>query len=158
MGRNSLSLWLNCKKPTEGNGIKWGKAKHRPSLTPKEKKTRLQWAKEELSWTVGDWMEVIFSDESTIYFEQGDNAGALVWCRSNETNKINVWRKQANVHNHWWYGLMSGKEPGDDRHNCYSECSEMLDTFLIPSVQRRFGDAKVIFQDDNTSCYRTKQV
>lgn len=36
------------------------------ALTPKQKKIRLQWAKEKQSWSVGDWMKLIFSDESQI--------------------------------------------------------------------------------------------
>ena len=40
------------------------KAKRKPALTPKQKKTRLQWAKEKQSWSVDDWMKVKFSDES----------------------------------------------------------------------------------------------
>uniref|UniRef100_A0A4W6BLW5 Transposase Tc1-like domain-containing protein n=1 Tax=Lates calcarifer TaxID=8187 RepID=A0A4W6BLW5_LATCA len=45
-------------------GFTYRKAKRKPSLTPKQKKTRLQWAKEKQLWTVDDWMKVIFSDES----------------------------------------------------------------------------------------------
>ncbi len=40
------------------------KVKGKPSLTPKQNKTRLQWAEEKQWWTVDDWMKVIFSDES----------------------------------------------------------------------------------------------
>uniref|UniRef100_A0A4W6BIB5 Transposase Tc1-like domain-containing protein n=1 Tax=Lates calcarifer TaxID=8187 RepID=A0A4W6BIB5_LATCA len=47
-------------------GFTYRKAKRKPSLTPKQKKTRLQWAKEKQLWTVDDWMKVIFSDESRI--------------------------------------------------------------------------------------------
>uniref|UniRef100_A0A3Q0RED3 Transposase Tc1-like domain-containing protein n=1 Tax=Amphilophus citrinellus TaxID=61819 RepID=A0A3Q0RED3_AMPCI len=40
-------------------GFTYRKAKRKPSLTPKQTKTRLQWAKERQSWTVDDWMKVI---------------------------------------------------------------------------------------------------
>ena len=33
-------------------------AKHRPSLTPEQKETRSQQAKEKQAWTVEDWMKV----------------------------------------------------------------------------------------------------
>uniref|UniRef100_A0A8B9GVX2 Transposase Tc1-like domain-containing protein n=1 Tax=Astyanax mexicanus TaxID=7994 RepID=A0A8B9GVX2_ASTMX len=52
-------------------GFQYRKAKRKPSLTPKHKRTRLQWAKERQSWTVDDWMKVIFSDESRICIGQG---------------------------------------------------------------------------------------
>uniref|UniRef100_A0A3Q2UHF8 Transposase Tc1-like domain-containing protein n=1 Tax=Fundulus heteroclitus TaxID=8078 RepID=A0A3Q2UHF8_FUNHE len=45
-------------------GFTYRKAKRKPSLTPKQKKTRLQWAKEKQSWTVDEWMKVIFMDLS----------------------------------------------------------------------------------------------
>uniref|UniRef100_A0A3B1IMH6 Transposase Tc1-like domain-containing protein n=1 Tax=Astyanax mexicanus TaxID=7994 RepID=A0A3B1IMH6_ASTMX len=54
-------------------GFQYRKAKRKPSLTPKHKRTRLQWAKERQSWTVDDWMKVIFSDESRICIGQGFN-------------------------------------------------------------------------------------
>ena len=41
----------------------------------KRKKTRLQWAKEKQSWTVDDWVIVIFTDESSICIGQGDDVG-----------------------------------------------------------------------------------
>uniref|UniRef100_A0A3B1JB81 Transposase Tc1-like domain-containing protein n=1 Tax=Astyanax mexicanus TaxID=7994 RepID=A0A3B1JB81_ASTMX len=59
-------------------GFQYRKAKRKPSLTPKHKRTRLQWAKERQSWTVDDWMKVIFSDESRICIGQGDDAGTFV--------------------------------------------------------------------------------
>uniref|UniRef100_A0A672Y5E8 Transposase Tc1-like domain-containing protein n=1 Tax=Sphaeramia orbicularis TaxID=375764 RepID=A0A672Y5E8_9TELE len=41
-------------------GYTYRKTKRKPSLTPKQKKNRLQWAKEKQSWTVDDWRKVIF--------------------------------------------------------------------------------------------------
>uniref|UniRef100_A0A3B5PUG8 Transposase Tc1-like domain-containing protein n=1 Tax=Xiphophorus maculatus TaxID=8083 RepID=A0A3B5PUG8_XIPMA len=58
-------------------GFQYRKAKRKPALTPKHKRTRLQWAKERQSWTVDDWMKVVFSDESRICIGQGDDAGTF---------------------------------------------------------------------------------
>uniref|UniRef100_A0A3B5QR73 Transposase Tc1-like domain-containing protein n=1 Tax=Xiphophorus maculatus TaxID=8083 RepID=A0A3B5QR73_XIPMA len=55
-------------------GFQYRKAKRKPALTPKHKRTRLQWAKERQSWTVDDWMKVVFSDESRICIGQGDDS------------------------------------------------------------------------------------
>uniref|UniRef100_A0A3B5QUP0 Transposase Tc1-like domain-containing protein n=1 Tax=Xiphophorus maculatus TaxID=8083 RepID=A0A3B5QUP0_XIPMA len=54
----------------EEMGFQYRKAKRKPALTPKHKRTRLQWAKERQSWTVDDWMKVVFSDESRICIGQ----------------------------------------------------------------------------------------
>lgn len=35
---------------------------------------------------------------------------------------------------------------------------EILDTFLLPSMEEKFGDDEVIFQDDNASCHSAKSV
>lgn len=43
-------------------GFSYRKAKRKPVLTYKHKKARLRWAKERQSWTVDDWMKVIFTD------------------------------------------------------------------------------------------------
>lgn len=36
--------------------------------------------------------------------------------------------------------------------------TKMLDTFLIPLIENRFGDDEVIFWDDNKFYHRTKKV
>ena len=83
---------MNCEKSSKGNGIQKN-VQQRPLLTPKQKKTRLQWAKEKQLWTVDDWMKGICSDELQICIGQGDDAGTFVWCRSYEIYKDNCLKK-----------------------------------------------------------------
>lgn len=66
-----MKTWENCENT-------YRQAKQ--ALTPKQKRTRLHWAKEKHSWYVDDWMKVIFIDESQICIGQGDDAGTFVWC------------------------------------------------------------------------------
>ena len=33
---------------------------------------------------------------------------------------------------------------------------EIVDNFLIPAIENRFGDNEIIFQDDNASCHMVK--
>uniref|UniRef100_A0A3B1K6C0 Tc1-like transposase DDE domain-containing protein n=1 Tax=Astyanax mexicanus TaxID=7994 RepID=A0A3B1K6C0_ASTMX len=129
-------------------GFQYRKAKRKPSLTPKHKRTRLQWAKERQSWTVDDWMKVIFSDESRICIGQGDHAGTFVWCRSSEIYEEACLKKTTKFPQSLMiWGCMSGKVYID-----------ILDSFLIPSIEQMFGDNEIIFQDDNASCHRAKTV
>jgi len=54
-------------------------------------------------------------------------------------------------------GLMSGKGPGEMAVitvNAQVD-TEILETFLIPSIER-FDDAELIFQDDNACCHSKK--
>ncbi|KAF7709014.1 hypothetical protein HF521_018071 [Silurus meridionalis] len=60
------------------------------------------------------------------------------------------------------WGCMSGKGMGEMTVITSSINAqvyvEILDTFLIPSIERMFGDGSIIFQDDNASCHRAKSV
>lgn len=144
-------------------GFTYRKAKRKPSLTSKQKKTRFQWAKERQSWTVDDWMRVIFSDESRICIGQGDDAGTFVWCRSNKIYEDNCLKKTCKFPQSLMiWGCMSGKGMGEMTVITSSINAqvyvEILDTFLIPSIERMFGDGSILFQDDNASCHRAKSV
>jgi DDE superfamily endonuclease len=60
------------------------------------------------------------------------------------------------------WGCMSGKSTGEMAVITSSINAQVyidiLDTFLIPSIERMFGDDDIIFQDDNASCHRAKTV
>lgn len=47
-------------------GLSARRARHKPLLTERHKKLRLQWAKRHLNWTSEDWAKIIWSDESNI--------------------------------------------------------------------------------------------
>ena len=56
-------------------------------------------------------------------------------------------------------GLTSSNGMGDGSHSIFKFTLKLLienDTFLAPSFKGMFGDDDIIFQDDNTSCYRKK--
>ncbi|CAJ0964526.1 unnamed protein product [Ranitomeya imitator] len=144
-------------------GFTYRKVKRKPSLTPKQKKTRLQWAKEKQSWTVDDWMKVLFSDESRICIGQGDDAGTFVWCRSNEIYKDDCLKRTCKFPQSLMiWGCMSGKDTGESAVITASINAQVyvdiLDSFIIPSIERMFGDDEMIFQDENASCHRAKIV
>uniref|UniRef100_A0A8B9JPA9 Transposase Tc1-like domain-containing protein n=1 Tax=Astyanax mexicanus TaxID=7994 RepID=A0A8B9JPA9_ASTMX len=88
-------------------GFQYRKAKRKPSLTPKHKRTRLQWS-------------------------------LMIW------------------------GCMSGKGTGEmtvvNSSINAQVYIDILDSFLIPSIEQMFGDNEIIFQDDNASCHRAKTV
>uniref|UniRef100_A0A8C5I7Z6 Tc1-like transposase DDE domain-containing protein n=1 Tax=Gouania willdenowi TaxID=441366 RepID=A0A8C5I7Z6_GOUWI len=60
------------------------------------------------------------------------------------------------------WGCMSGKGTGEMAVITSSINAQvyvdMLDTFLIPSIERMFGDDDIVYQDDNASCHRAKTV
>uniref|UniRef100_A0A3B1IG59 Transposase Tc1-like domain-containing protein n=1 Tax=Astyanax mexicanus TaxID=7994 RepID=A0A3B1IG59_ASTMX len=122
-------------------GFQYRKAKRKPSLTPKHKRTRLQWAKERQSWTVDDWMKVIFSDESRICIGQGDDAGTFVWCRSSEIYEEACLKKTTKFPQSLMiWGCMSGKGTGEmtvvNSSINAQVYIDILDSFLIPSIEQ----------------------
>lgn len=143
--------------------MKWELLIEKPNenqLTPKHKKIRLQWTKEKKWWSVGDWMKVIFTDQSPICFGQGDDAGTIIWCCSNETYKDDAWRKPSHFPTYLWYGsACQVKDQGrwhslpqqSGVHRRFGHCSHSID-------RNRFGDDKVIILDDNASCHWEKRV
>uniref|UniRef100_A0A3B1J147 Tc1-like transposase DDE domain-containing protein n=1 Tax=Astyanax mexicanus TaxID=7994 RepID=A0A3B1J147_ASTMX len=60
------------------------------------------------------------------------------------------------------WGCMSGKGTGEmtvvNSSINAQVYIDILDSFLIPSIEQMFGDNEIIFQDDNASCHRAKTV
>uniref|UniRef100_A0A3B5LXN8 Tc1-like transposase DDE domain-containing protein n=1 Tax=Xiphophorus couchianus TaxID=32473 RepID=A0A3B5LXN8_9TELE len=60
------------------------------------------------------------------------------------------------------WGCMSGKGTGEmtvvNSSINAQVYIDILDSFLIPSIEQMFGDDEIIFQDDNASCHRAKTV
>lgn len=53
-------------------------AKEIPLLTPKQKKRRIEWAKQLKNWTLSQWRSVIWSDESRFEVCVGDERGRVI--------------------------------------------------------------------------------
>ncbi len=115
------------------------KIKQKPALTPKPKKTWLQWAKEKQLWSVHDWMKAIFSDESRICIGQGDDAGTFVWCRSNEMYKDECLKKTTKPNSFMIWGCRSVKGPGE-KFTSTVNALMYIDTFLFPSNEKKGDD------------------
>uniref|UniRef100_A0A3B1JVG5 Tc1-like transposase DDE domain-containing protein n=1 Tax=Astyanax mexicanus TaxID=7994 RepID=A0A3B1JVG5_ASTMX len=58
------------------------------------------------------------------------------------------------------WGCMSGKGTGEmtvvNSSINAQVYIDILDSFLIPSIEQMFGDNEIIFQDVNASCHRAK--
>lgn len=109
-------------------------------------------------------MDCGWLDESDIQWciGQGDDAGTFVCCRSNEMHKDDHLKKTTKFPNSFIiWGCMSSKGPGEMTILTSTVNGqvyiEILDTFLIPLIEKKFGD-DVIFQDDNASWHRAKIV
>ncbi len=144
-------------------GYLFCKAKTKPLLTKQYRLQRLRWARQHRNWGVDDWKAVIFSDESRVCVGSGDGAGRFVWRRSTEKfSEECLLRKQKFAASIMVWGCMSSRGTGkmcivNGTVNS-TVYQDILETFLIPSIEDMFGDADITFQDDNASCHRSKAV
>lgn len=131
-------------------------------LTPKRKKVRLSWAKAHQSWTVDDWKQVIFSDETKIN-RIGSDGAQWFWNATNE--EIRECHLQ-HMYKHgggsimlWGCFLWDG--PGyivriDGSLDSKLYC-EILDDDLKSSAEYYGFDLKnIVFQQDNDPKHTSK--
>jgi len=73
------------KRSLHRSGLKVGKKKKKPALSPKNRKMRLEFAKQHQQWTVEDWKRVVFSDETKI---NRFNSDGMNWCWFRDTKNL----------------------------------------------------------------------
>ncbi len=119
----------------------------KPLLKQKHRQKHLAWAKKKKSWTVAQRSKVFFSDESTFGISFG-NQGPRVWRKSGETQnpcclKSSVKFTQSVI---IWAAMSSaGVGPQD-----------ILEHFMLPSADKLYGDADLIFQKDLAPAHTAK--
>ncbi|KAI4890404.1 hypothetical protein NFI96_000130 [Prochilodus magdalenae] len=132
----------------------------KPMLNKKQMEKRLKWAKEHGEWTAEDWQKVVFSDESRFCISFGDQ-GPRVWRRGGETyNHECVKRSVKFPQSVMVWGCMSARGVGE---LCFLKKTvnaavyqDVLETFLIPTVEEQFGEEDFIFQQDLAPAHAAK--
>jgi len=144
------------------HGLHGCKARRKPLLTEKQRKSRLRWAREHASWTVNDWKKVIVSDEST--FNVNNHAGNCFVRRYQyeEYSPQCIVPTIKHPISVMFWGCITSKGVGR-----LSICSgmmnaqkyiETLNAKLLPTIKNFFSNKVYIFQDDNAPCHRAKAV
>uniref|UniRef100_A0AAR2LDW7 Tc1-like transposase DDE domain-containing protein n=1 Tax=Pygocentrus nattereri TaxID=42514 RepID=A0AAR2LDW7_PYGNA len=166
------ALKKNCSKRTNCSGVRKTSARDnklgfksrvpavKPMLNKKQKEKRLKWAKEHSEWTAEDWQKVVFSDESRFCISFGDQ-GPRVWRRGGETyNHECVKRSVKFPQSVMVWGCMSARGVGK---LCFLKKTvnaavyqDILETFLIPTVEEQFGEEDFIFQQDLAPAHAAK--
>ncbi|KAI4886606.1 hypothetical protein NFI96_000804 [Prochilodus magdalenae] len=132
----------------------------KPMLNKKQMEKRLKWAKEHGESTAEDWQKVVFSDESRFCISFGDQ-GPRVWRRGGETyNHECVKRSVKFPQSVMVWGCMSARGVGK---LCFLKKTvnaavyqDVLETFLIPTVEEQFGEEDFIFQQDLAPAHAAK--
>ena len=133
-------------------------------MTQQHKKKCLQWCKKYKCWSSNDWKKVIFNYESRICLETGDDSGIFVWRTADKTFKEDCLKTKAKYQSSFIVGsCMTSQRVGKlciVSQTINSETYvDILEHYLIPSFDEEFGDSSdFLFQDDNTSCHKSKQV
>lgn len=133
-------------------GLKSYWSSKKPWISEKNRSKRLKWAEEHLNWTLEQWKQVLWSDESPFYLSF--KGRRRVWRGHNERyspetttatvkhdKKINIWgcftfAGVGRIH------LVSGNMDAD-------QYKQILSRQMIPSSEALFGGEEWTFQHDN---------
>ncbi len=122
---------------------------------------RLTWAKKKKkNWTVAQWSKVLFSDESKFCVSFG-NQGPRVWRKDGEACSSSCLKSSVKFpQSVMIWGAMSSAGAGP---LCFLKTNvtapvyqDILEHFLLPSADRLFKDADLIFQQDLAPAHTAK--
>ncbi len=132
----------------------------KPLLNQRQHQKHLTWAVEKKNWTVAQWSNVLFSDESKFCISFG-NQGPRVWRKSGEAQnpcclKSSVKFSQSVM---IWAAMSSaGVGPLCFLNSTVNAAiyQEILEHFMLPSADKLYGDADFIFQQDLAPAHTAK--
>ncbi len=120
----------------------------------------LTWAKEKKNWTVAQWSNIIFSDESKFCISFG-NQGPRVWRKGGEAHSPSCLKSSVKFPlSVMFWGAMSSTGVGS---LCFLKTNVtalgyqyILKHFMLPSADQLFKDADFIFQQDLAPAHTAK--
>ena len=136
-------------------------SRRKPKLTKSHMKKRLEWAKAHLTWSVGDWSKVLFSDESKICRLQ---SGANRYCWREVAHELDTRAVTPTVKfgggSIMVWGCMCAAGVGwmckiDDRMDA-SLYRDILEGEMMWSANYYFPESAFIFQQDNDPKHKSK--
>nr|CAA82360.1 putative transposase [Drosophila hydei]prf//2013359A transposase [Drosophila hydei] len=142
-------------------GYGFYKAKEKPLLTLRQKKKRLQWARERMSWTQRQWDTIIFSDEAKFDVSVGDTRKRVIRKRSETYHKDCLKRTTKFPASTMVWGCMSAKGLGklhfiEGTVNAEKYINILQDS-LLPSIPKLSDCGEFTFQQDGASSHTAKR-
>lgn len=132
----------------KSSNMKYSTAIIKPFLTDEHKKTRMQWAKDNIN---RNWSEVIFSDEASFWLSKGtvrcwhEKGERKIIHRKRHSNKVHVWACIS------LGGLITFCIFAENLRAKIYVC--ILDTYLLPHYKCNY-----VFQQDNSPIHTAKSV
>lgn len=133
----------------------------KPRLTKRMKRQRLRWARAFKSWTLEDWRQVAFSDESSI--ETLQDRRKFVRRKATEKDlpecikevvkfpeKVMIW-SLISAHGTGRVRIVEGTMDS-------LKYRDVIDEELVPQGEEWFPDGNYIFQQDGAPCHRSKLI
>ncbi|KAJ4426509.1 hypothetical protein ANN_27323 [Periplaneta americana] len=128
-------------------------------LTPVMRKKRLMWAKLHQHWTVNDWKNVLFSDES--HFEVHGHRVSYVRKGSEKVTAAHLQQAPKYSPIVMFWGCFTHEGPGalipikgmmnPDKY------IHLLETRIVPQLQKSFPDGRGVFQQDLAPCHTSRK-
>ncbi len=132
----------------------------KPLLKQKHRQKHLTLAKEKNNGTVAQWSKVIFSDESQFCIKFG-NQGPRVWRKSGEAQ--NPCCLKSSVKFPQSLTIWADMSSAGIRPLCFLKSTvnaamyqDILEHFMLPSADKLYGDADLIFQQDLAPAHTAK--
>lgn len=135
----------------------------KPLLTSKMKKTRHSWAKERLNWSVQDWSNVVFSDESKFNLIGPDGKQTVRRRKGERYSEECIAHTVKHSPYVMVWGCITAIGVGslimlEGTVNAMQYKKIILDG-VVPSMEMMTAKTpKPIFQDDSAPCHRAKSV
>ena len=161
IGRYDVSKWTISRTISRETGMTSCFAIKKPLITEANRIRRLNWCIERQHWSLDQWKQVLWSDESPYVLRCGSkrrcwrNAGeryinACVKNTVKHDKKVMVWGCFAanGVGLLTWIKGIMFKE----------DYEEILNSSMMPSAHILFGDSKFIFQQDNDPKHTSKSI
>ncbi len=121
-------------------------------LKQKHRQNHLTWAKEKKNWTVAQWSKILFTDESKFCISFG-NQGPRVWMKSGEVE--NPWCLKSSVKFPQSLMIWAAVTSAGVGPLCFLKSTvnasiyqDILEHFMLPSVDELYGEAYFIFQQN----------
>ncbi len=132
----------------------------KPLLKQKHCQNYLTWAKDKNNWTVAQLSNILFSDESTFCISFG-NQGPRVWMKSGEAQNpccVKSSVKFSQSVSIWAVLSSAGVGPLCFLKSTVNAATyqEILEHYMLHSVDKVYGDADFIFQQDLAPAHTAK--
>ncbi|KJE96643.1 hypothetical protein CAOG_009020 [Capsaspora owczarzaki ATCC 30864] len=132
-------------------------------LLQRHKDARFAFARAHANWTVEDWLNVVFSDETALYLYRNNNSGRVwrVWGAPLDDRSVQGTVKFGGGHINVWgaisrYGISFFSELGDRMNG--DVYLSVLNEELKDSLAAWGNDPNLIFMQDNAPCHKRKDV